>query len=200
MAATFNGANYIATPAFHTTAVAQATVEFWLLIETSSSEGLASVYSTEEQLSKYMHIDAAGSGYFRADAERRTVVDTFGTDEWIYVAVTFDSVAGWLQVYVNGLLNGRVAVHDQVLFDVGRIASWKQSVPAYFLGMLDEFAVYDKVLNESQLVAHYNGLFCWNLFFFSRNNNNNCLCFSSCFCNSNIICKFQHPKLFLFFN
>jgi len=179
---------YVDVPKLHDAGVSAATVEFWLNIESSNATGLQSIYSTEAYPSQHIHINTRADGHLEISTQASGVGEKQRTNQWLYVAFTFDGVAGLTQMFINGLLDGQRSGDPRtVFFNVGRIASWKASAARYFQGGLDEFAVYDKILNETRLVQHYNGeywfeiIFIFFIFLFFV---------FSCICNCNIICKF----------
>lgn len=79
-------------------------------------------------------------------------------DEWNHVVGTFDDEAE--SVWVNGVLRDRVkqsalARPNQGTFTIGCAGNGSGPVYLGVHGAVDEIAVYDKVLSDAQIAAHY---------------------------------------------
>ncbi len=76
---------------------------------------------------------------------------------WYHVVSTYDATAGGAtKIYVNGFLradSAHTTGNNLNLTTGGEVAAW--NVGRDFKGNIDEFAMYDSVLSETQVQAHY---------------------------------------------
>jgi hypothetical protein len=76
-------------------------------------------------------------------------------DDWTHIAVTFD--ASWAIIYVNG----EEVIEGDMTFGLGRDAEFHLGCGTTggidpFNGSIDEFRVYNRVLNDNEVMALYN--------------------------------------------
>ncbi len=86
------------------------------------------------------------------------LTQTFEPEQWIHVWVTYDANSDELKIYINGTQEGSTtttaepaAGHDFILGEV-----WTHNYRS-FSGLLDEVAVYDKVLSAAEVNRLYRG-------------------------------------------
>ncbi len=80
---------------------------------------------------------------------------TFPVDEWHFVAGTHDGTT--LRVYIDGVLEGTEAKTGAGLSKTGYIGFDDYTPdPQYFKGIIDEVAIYDRVLSEDEIIQNMN--------------------------------------------
>ena len=92
-----------------------------------------------------------GSYYF---TESQTVLQT---NTWYHVALTYDAATSNLKTYINGVLDTNGVASGSMVaktspLNLGGAASWGY----YWKGGLDEPAIYDRALGDSEILAIYN--------------------------------------------
>ncbi|MGH7884534.1 MAG: LamG domain-containing protein [Thermodesulfobacteriota bacterium] len=89
-----------------------------------------------------------------------TVGSGYNDGEWHHLVYTEDGNSGEKKVYVDGVLEGTItnlARTNWNLVDRYSIGQEHDTVPSdFFYGLLDEVSVYRTVLNEQQIITHYN--------------------------------------------
>ena len=100
-------------------------------------------------------LDGSGRiGVQAGDATGATSADPINDSLWHHVVLTRDSAAGAVEVYVDGnpsgSATGETGTKTAALVALGRIAHPGGS-PAYFTGVLDDLAVFDRVLTADEV-------------------------------------------------
>lgn len=86
------------------------------------------------------------------------------TNTWQHVALTFDSAAGTMRMYVNGADAGGVTPPPSLLNNTSDVSvgARRQSTGPYDLnlnGSVDEVALYKRALSAAEIAQHYNAAF-----------------------------------------
>ncbi len=168
-AAEFDGSSgWVDVPALGT--LEKSTIEFWVNADALAGGCCTSIFSTDTFATGNLHFNLKGG----LDIEHaiagggpnnnNTPDGAIAFDDWFHVVVTYDAediANGETNFYVNGVLittSNHANDPDMVLIG-GAIAAWNQNgnnVIRFFNGELDEFAIYDSILSEEQIIAHYN--------------------------------------------
>jgi len=98
-----------------------------------------------------------GTGYLEIYNQSVTLSD----DTWYHIVGTYDASADAVNVYVDGVFKAS----DSSYSIIGRGAesnlyigeSWNLNSP--FLGIIDEFRIYNRGLSANEIAEHYNGKF-----------------------------------------
>jgi hypothetical protein len=129
------------------------TVELWVKAEVTDSCFFSKGFRPEggSFLGWFLYHDSATTTLRRAGSNMEAPPLEQG--KWMHVVAGHDGVSSF--VYINGELgaqktdNGVVPDLDAPL-RIGRMDNWKP-----FVGVLDEVAIYDKVLPPARIKAHY---------------------------------------------
>lgn len=121
-----------------------------------------------QRIQAQVRVDESGGS---PSFETRTVLhevfarDALGDPAWntrMHLVMTYDPVAGRLSLFVNGVLGAITddipapIVADTADLLIGKGASASDlDLESLFGGVVDEVAVYDYVLHQSRIVAHY---------------------------------------------
>ena len=141
----------------------QVTIETWLNLEGNPAGGCCtSLYSTDSFVTGNIHFNiksardiehaVAGGGPNNINTPGGTIQSNI----WYHVVATYDSEAGGdTHIYIDGvemssLPHGGAPV--AALVDA-QIAGWNGA--RYFDGRMDEFAIYDSVLDVGRVQAHF---------------------------------------------
>ena len=147
-------------------AMAQLTVEFWLL-RRANAAGLNAILASDFWTAGALHLNLAEAG-----SRLEFAVNPYPTpprftpswpvDTWHHVAVTFDSALGQVTVYLDGSVVGSASAGTQpVSFTGGQIGAWLNTfLPTpesqrFLKGAIDEFAIYGSALSHGQVLRHY---------------------------------------------
>ena len=89
-----------------------------------------------------------------------TSINPINDDQWHHVVATYDTAAQQSLLYVDGVLESNFNGGANVSIDAGALIQymgWNDTTrtPATFLGELDEVAIYDTILTEGQVQAHF---------------------------------------------
>ena len=85
----------------------------------------------------------------------------FTPGEWNHLVIVYDSSTGTLAEYINGQLYGidtdagtqPIGSANSRKFEIG---SWSQHSVYDYIGLVDEFRIYERALSESEVLALYN--------------------------------------------
>jgi hypothetical protein len=81
----------------------------------------------------------------------------YNDDAWHHVVFTRTKLTGVMQLYVDGVAGTPVVASTQSLISSGKIDFGRSTAGVdYFVGSLDEIAVYTSVLDQTTVTAHYN--------------------------------------------
>jgi hypothetical protein len=145
------------------------TIEAW--IKPDMFEEFNAIYTTDEWMTGSLHLQLvddeqialslnAGPDAADEDQEEDAVFggsSFFTPGEWRHIAATYDSSNAKSVLYVNGVPAGtNVFTIPPVTMDlaVSHIGAWNGD-ERFFFGLIDEFAIYDKVLSAERILAHY---------------------------------------------
>ncbi len=86
--------------------------------------------------------------------------------QFVHVAATLDDATGSMRIYVNSVLMSQITttVRPHATLDpssnpkvgIGDVGGNPTSVDNFFSGLIDELAIYDHALSETEVAAHYN--------------------------------------------
>lgn len=131
---------------------AGATFEAWVY-PTSSGAGYHYVVSTDNGGNDWGVMHNGGTWYVETGEAQRSTGVAVDLDQWQHIAAVFDPGTG-VRFYKNGV-EAFVAFIDtdasSSAFTVGRRGSQSQE---FFLGRIDEVAVYDRALSAAQVQVH----------------------------------------------
>jgi hypothetical protein len=135
------------------------TLESWLNIE----EGVENMPLTPVKYLGYgllygkdggvrPHIWASGLKWYESTL-------TMPTDQWIYLAMTFDSDTGMLTWYLNGIkmeerFEGAYPI-DKSTFDILIGRAWTETMSFFYKGMLDEIRISNITRSSSEILNNY---------------------------------------------
>jgi len=103
--------------------------------------------------------DAVGVGDLDANSAYTGATNSPPIGTWTHLVSTFTPGVG-RKVYVNGVWDGRGPFNDfsrnlNTPLRVGAVAPYPGGFEFFFDGEIDEVALYNKALNDSQIMAHY---------------------------------------------
>ena len=147
----------------------QFTIEAW--IKPDIFEEFNAIFTTEEWMLGSVHLQLvddemialslnAGPDAAGEDREEDALFggsSVFAAGEWRHIAVTYDSANSKSVLYVNGVPVGtNVFALPPVTADLqaSHIGAWNGD-ERFFFGLIDEFAIYNKVLASERIQAHY---------------------------------------------
>lgn len=165
----FDGqSGWVDVPALAPSGLPQSTIEFWVNAEALAAGCCTSVYSSDSFGNGNLHFNLkAGLDLEHAVAgggpnNVNTPDGAIDFNEWAHVVVTYDTTAGGETIfYINGeefAAGAHGSANLLTLID-GAIGAWNQNgnnPTRFFDGMLDEFAIYDTILSQERVLAHYN--------------------------------------------
>ncbi|HVK58167.1 MAG TPA: LamG domain-containing protein, partial [Candidatus Kapabacteria bacterium] len=145
------------------------TIEAW--IKPDVYEEFNAIFDTEEWTTGSVHFQliddemialSLNAGPDANDEDQEEDAEFGGSDvlaeeEWRHVAVTYDSGNSTASFYVNGVLEGTHTFEIPpvtAVFENSHIGAWNGD-ERFFFGLIDEFAIYDKILPAARLLAHY---------------------------------------------
>jgi hypothetical protein len=97
-------------------------------------------------------------GVGNPDITIRSTSTALNNGAWQYVVATRDQTTGLLQLYINGVRESTGTTSNTAALNASstiRIGALQTFATAY-QGRLDEVALYDRVLTQAQVTAHYN--------------------------------------------
>lgn len=120
----------------------------------------------------YSHIPACVRSVYRpvADTKASSGINSFGKDHyypgvWTHLVVSFDG--RYLRTYQNSRLQNEVLIEENEQFNefnqyamvLGQMASYPDAEPPFenyrpFMGLIDELALYDRVLTADEIKSH----------------------------------------------
>ena len=94
-------------------------------------------------------------GRWRSSAEQSTAGPGLAADKFSHVVGTYDGST--LRVYTNGILTGSAAATQPIIAPAAdlSIGATRNGTYGYFVGALDEIALYDRVLPDDRIAAHH---------------------------------------------
>ena len=161
-AVSFDGASgWVDVPALGS--FPQVTIETWLNLEGEPAGGCCtSIYSTDTFATGNIHFNiksgrdiehaVAGGGPNNINTPGGTIQSNI----WYHVVATYDSAAGGeTHIYIDGVETTNLPHGGAPLTALvdAQIAGWNGA--RYFDGRMDDFAIYDSVLDVDQVQAHF---------------------------------------------
>jgi len=140
---------------------AQSTVEAWINVDALASGCCKSIYSTDAFGTGNLHFNvksgldiehAIGNG---GPDNINTPGGVIALDDWFHVVASYDRLdGGRTKIWINGILlaEGFHGSSPFANFSDANVGSFNLS--RFFNGRIDEFAIYDSILNEQQILAH----------------------------------------------
>ncbi len=91
------------------------------------------------------------------DGTERDTTYNPNENEWLHIAVTFNSTADFSDLYVNGIKVGNTVTYgtDRLIGGNRRIGSMNNNT-VYLNGYLDDFAVWSRILSATEIQNIYN--------------------------------------------
>jgi len=123
----------------------------------SSQSGTSSSYD------RHVYMNAAGALSFGVYTNKTNVITSgsgYADGRWHYVAASMDPTSG-MALYVDGVQVASGANRYAQVYDgywrIGSdsVSSWPNANGSYFVGDVDEFAVYGTALSSAQVANHY---------------------------------------------
>jgi hypothetical protein len=141
----------------------QISIEAW--IKPDFFDEFNAIYTTDEWMEGSLHFQLVDDDSVRLSlnaGEEDEDADfggsaVFAPGEWRHVVLTYNSDNSTAVLYVNGVAAGtNVFSIPPVIPDliVSHIGSWNGDERFYY-GLMDEFAMYNKVLSPERILAHY---------------------------------------------
>ena len=141
------------------------TIETWLNVDYILGGCCTSIFSPTGWQPGWLHYNLGEPGRVEfalnsgGPNDRWTFDDSLPLEEWAHVVSTYDAGEACARIWING---------EEVEFDIptfdspqavtliveAQIGAWQDS--RYLAGAIDEFAIYNSVLSEERIVAHYN--------------------------------------------
>ncbi|WP_431711840.1 PKD domain-containing protein [Glutamicibacter uratoxydans] len=139
-------------------------IEIWFKTDTTGGGTLASFGNRNDQLSSQhdrkifmLNNGQLVFGTYPGSEARATTNETFNDNQWHHVVAT-QGVEG-MKLYVDGTLRASHAATSAENFTgywkVGAETSWSGPSRAWFIGALDEFAIYGYPMDEATIAEHY---------------------------------------------
>jgi hypothetical protein len=146
------------------------TIEAWVKAPAAGQEaGGAVIAKGPGGGGEQFAIDIVNNTYrfFHWDSVTAAVVNSTvaPNNTWQHVVAVLDSAAGVMRFYVNGVQTGTAIPRPAMVNNTHEIsigARKNTGASAYdlnFAGVVDEVAVYDRVLTPAEITAHYNAAF-----------------------------------------
>lgn len=144
-----------------------ATIAFWLRTSQigNNTQWLAPGVTGVEQSGTgndifWGWIDASGRlGFAAGNGAGIKTISPINDDNWRYYAITRNSVTGFVEVYVNGILNSSgissAGIMTTSFYSFGRIED-TGGTPVYLNGALDEIRIFERVLSDIEVLNLYN--------------------------------------------
>ena len=146
----------------------QLTIETWLNVDFITGACCTSVFSPDGWQPGWLHYNLGEPGRVEfalnsgGPNDRWTFGDALPLEEWAHVVSTYDADEALARIWING---------EEVDFDIpdfatpqtvqlvveAQIGAWQDS--RYLSGAIDEFAIYDSVLPDDRITAHYAAAF-----------------------------------------
>ncbi len=138
------------------------TVSAWLKASTIGASNYANravtISRSSNTSSLILGFDNTNKAFYYDGGTRREFVGTISTDEWVYLAVTYNGTEA--QLYKNGVANGSPITHTLYAGDENtdaRIASAPGTLGSFFNGQIDEVQIFNYALSANQVRKLYNG-------------------------------------------
>ncbi|MCA9212980.1 MAG: hypothetical protein KDB27_07945 [Planctomycetales bacterium] len=146
----------------------QLTIETWLNVDFITGRCCTSVFSPDGWQPGWLHYNLGESGRVEfalnsgGPNDRWTFDDELPLEEWAHVVSTYDADEALARIWINS---------EEVDFDIpdfsspqtvqlvvdAQIGAWQGS--RFLSGAIDEFAIYDSVLSDERIEAHYAAAF-----------------------------------------
>ena len=169
-AAVFNGTNSnVTVPALTKlglgTTYHQVTIEAWIKVNTFvNPEGLECIYNHDGWSlgSMHTHVNRGSRWGFGLNGNSPSAEmyvgspGPFSPNTWYHLAAVYDADAKRLDRYVNGQLITNITYSAAVPVNLGaaHIGAWNGN-SRFFNGLIDELAIYGRVLTPDRITAHY---------------------------------------------
>ena len=130
-------------------------IETWLFADNLG--GFRALYDVDSYSNLGVHYQFAGSQielYVSSGFSTRFYT-SFLTNRWYHVVTAYDAIEGGLKLFVDGQLTEShgIPAGRSANFSEANIGSWNEG--RLFDGRLDEVAIYDSALTETQVREHY---------------------------------------------
>ena len=83
----------------------------------------------------------------------KTINKTF--DRWIHIAGTYDPSTHVHRCYLDGSYEGQFTSSYNIIDGSAIIGSWWHTVQPHYNGLIDNFLIYNRVLNDTEIYDHY---------------------------------------------
>ncbi len=175
-AATFSGdGSYGYIPYFSSLSSSKLTLELWAK-QTTAVNGVTAASSFDENgngygigATTYWQGQNGGGNFGSAPGAAAGFDPTIQANQWIHLVILYDPVSSATfpyQVYVNGVTDGFIwgnsgtPLNNSKPFIIGGFGTGLASIlKNYFVGSVDEVALYGKLLTSTQIKAHYAAAF-----------------------------------------
>ncbi len=141
------------------------TIETWLNVDYIVGGCCTSVFSPNGWEPGWLHYNLGEPGRVEfalnsgGPNDHWTFADALPLEEWAHVVSTYDADEALARIWIDG---------EEIEFDIptfdtpqtvtliadAQIGAWQNS--RFLAGAIDEFAIYDSVLSEERIIAHYN--------------------------------------------
>ncbi len=136
----------------------QMTIGFWMNLRTMPIKGIEVIGGTEKSKSGTISyaVSPTGKSLFYLNTKKIYFPSLITSNEWTHIALTYDSTANDIKLYMNGKLQvtdeftgsaSTVNVNQDLYLGRGRYPSGS----IFFDGSLDDVKIYDQVLSEEQI-------------------------------------------------
>lgn len=111
--------------------------------------------STGAKLRSYISSDGTNAGTTKIFFTQTG----FSTATWYHLAVAYDASAGTMDYWINGAAQTQLTGHNTSVYDSTASFGLGNSFGdfAYFDGLIDEFAVWNRLIDGTDVSALYNG-------------------------------------------
>jgi len=145
----------------------QMSIEVWVNVSTFDDPGgFECLYNHDGWSSGWLHMHVNPGNRWEFSVNGNSPTDSYLgdptqpglllTNSWYHLVATYDADTSTLLRYVNGQLVTNLTYTSTVPLDLGaaHIGAWSGS-SRYYIGLMDEFAIYDTILTPERIAEHY---------------------------------------------
>lgn len=139
-------------------AMNEMSIEAWIYAQ--DLDNWDAIVNHEGWTANDVHLQFHSSGELEFSINGNSPMDQFFTypfaeDQWYHIVLTYSQSAKEVQLFVNGDLQERLSYTTALPAEIGPfwIGAWENE--RFFNGMIDELAIYDRVLTATEVWTHY---------------------------------------------
>ena len=163
----FDGDEYIVKNPINEFPTDNISVEFWMKSSDTSKQGTPFSYASEGAFNDFLIYDYTSFKIYRGNNQRVNTGISANDGQWHHIVVTWQSSNGSVNLYKNGIkkYTGTLSTGTSITPNGSLILAQEQDTigggfdsSQAFVGILDEVVIYDKILNESQILQQYSNI------------------------------------------